>query len=122
MLNKKIAENNIFVGTMATKTWKTDPVGVYGFASGNNTVEPGTFVRVKAGSSIKPFRGYIQMPTASAAKLMINLGGTVTSIDNIYIDNAQKDTDAPVYNLTGQRVDSSYKGVVIKNGKKILQK
>ncbi len=30
--------------------------------------------------------------------------------------------DTPVYNLNGQRVDSTYKGIVIKNGKKYVQK
>jgi hypothetical protein len=29
-------------------------------------------------------------------------------------------TDYPVYNLRGQRVSSSYKGIVIKNGKKYI--
>lgn len=32
------------------------------------------------------------------------------------------DPDAPVYNLLGIRVDSSYKGIVIKNGKKYIQR
>ena len=27
-----------------------------------------------------------------------------------------------IYNLAGQRVDNSYKGLVIKNGKKVVQK
>jgi hypothetical protein len=34
-------------------------------------------------------------------------------------------TDAPVYNLSGQRLQvgkGNYKGIVIKNGKKILMK
>ena len=30
--------------------------------------------------------------------------------------------DAPAYNLAGQRVDASYKGVVIQNGRKLLRK
>ena len=30
--------------------------------------------------------------------------------------------NAPIYNLAGQRVDKSYKGVVIQNGKKFIQK
>ena len=32
------------------------------------------------------------------------------------------DVNAPVYNLSGQQVDKSFKGVVIKNGKKMIQK
>ncbi len=43
-----------------------------------------------------------------------------TGINGIVSDKAVK--DAPVYNLSGQRVDSSYKGVVIRNGKKFVNK
>ena len=35
---------------------------------------------------------------------------------------AAEDADAPVYNLAGQKVDKSFKGVVVKNGKKMIQK
>lgn len=35
---------------------------------------------------------------------------------------ADADKDAPSYNLAGQRVDENYKGVVIKNGKKVVKK
>lgn len=34
----------------------------------------------------------------------------------------ESDADAPIYNLNGVRVDSSYQGIVIKAGKKYLQK
>ena len=30
--------------------------------------------------------------------------------------------EEPVYNLNGQRVDDSYKGLIIKNGKKMVKK
>lgn len=43
----------------------------------------------------------------------------VTGIDSL---KANKSVNAPTYNLAGQRVDASYKGVVIKGGKKYLQK
>ena len=32
------------------------------------------------------------------------------------------DVNAPAYNLAGQKVDKSFKGVVIQNGKKMIQK
>ena len=41
-----------------------------------------------------------------------------TAINNITTDEALKQ-DAPIYNLAGQRVGESYKGIVIVNGKKI---
>ena len=43
-----------------------------------------------------------------------------TGITNITTDEAAK--NAPVYNLAGQNVTKAYKGVVIKNGKKMIQK
>ena len=37
--------------------------------------------------------------------------------------NGQKQTaNSPIYNLAGQRVDTNYKGLVIKNGKKTINK
>ena len=45
---------------------------------------------------------------------------TVDGINNI--DATRNDENAPLYNLAGQRVDNAYRGVVIKQGKKFLQK
>ena len=52
--------------------------------------------------------------------ILISLNGTTTGITNITTDEAAKNT--PVYNLAGQKVTKAYKGVVIKNGKKMIQK
>lgn len=52
--------------------------------------------------------------------ILISLNGQTTGITNITADEAAK--NAPVYNLAGQKVTKAYKGVVIKNGKKIIQK
>jgi hypothetical protein len=35
--------------------------------------------------------------------------------------SADADANAPAYNVAGQRVNSSYKGVVVKNGKKFIK-
>ena len=43
-----------------------------------------------------------------------------SGIEDIIVDEA--DENAPVYNVLGQQVDASYKGIVIKNGKKYIQK
>lgn len=52
--------------------------------------------------------------------ILISLNGKTTGITNITADEAAK--NAPVYNLAGQKVTKAYKGVVIKNGKKMIQK
>lgn len=48
-----------------------------------------------------------------------SLNGVVSGIDNITVD---KNVDAPAYNVAGQRVNDAYKGIVVKNGKKYLNK
>ena len=57
---------------------------------------------------------------ATGAKTCYRFDGQTTAIDGT---RANKPTaaDGAVYNLAGQRVDRSYKGVVIKNGKKYIQ-
>lgn len=48
-----------------------------------------------------------------------SLNGVVSGVDNITVD---KNVDAPAFNLAGQRVNDAYKGIVVKNGKKYLNK
>lgn len=45
--------------------------------------------------------------------------GSSTGISNITTSAAD---NAPVYNLAGQKVNAAYKGIVIKNGKKMIKK
>lgn len=59
-----------------------------------------------------------QAETAAGA-ILVKLNGLTTNIGAV---NAEADANAPVYNLAGQQVDGSYKGIVIKNGKKVIQK
>ena len=68
---------------------------------------------------IKGFRAYIAPVTVPAAKPMLTLNGVATSIDKV-ITNIDKDGN--LYNLAGQRVSKNAKGIVIKNGKKIINK
>ena len=58
---------------------------------------------------------------ANGAKFF-SLGGNgeTTGIDAIESEKAN--ANAPIFNLSGQRVDNSYKGIVIKNGKKFMKK
>lgn len=51
---------------------------------------------------------------------LYSLNGQTTNIKDITTDAA--DANAPAYNLAGQKVGKEYKGVVIKAGKKFIQK
>lgn len=57
---------------------------------------------------------------ATGAKTCYRFDGQTTSINGTRTDKPTT-ADGAVYNLAGQRVDRSYKGVVIKNGKKYIQ-
>lgn len=50
-----------------------------------------------------------------------NTALVATGISSVVSDGTL-DTDAPLYNIAGQRVSKSYKGVVIQNGKKFIRK
>jgi len=48
------------------------------------------------------------------------VSGTATGIQSA--KSATIDVNAPAYNLAGQKVDESFKGIITKNGKKMIQK
>ncbi|MBR1506156.1 MAG: leucine-rich repeat protein [Prevotella sp.] len=74
----------------------------------------------------------IYVPTASVAdykaaagwsvyadKIVANTITGINAIDNGPLTNSH---DAPTYNLSGQRVRNGYKGIVVRNGRKIIMK
>lgn len=62
----------------------------------------------------------IIIPYNTQMELAPTVTPVTSNINGITIDDA--DANAPVYNLAGQKVSESYKGVVIKAGKKFVQK
>ena len=75
------------------------------------------------GNKTKGFRAYFAIPnSASASALRVVIDGTATSIKNI--DSEVVESDAPVYNLQGQRVDGNNlaPGIYVKAGKKFVVK
>ena len=63
-------------------------------------------------------KAYLPVPVSQSQGINCFTFDTTTSIYNIQA----ADEDRAIYNLSGQRVSDSYKGVVIINGKKILRK
>lgn len=105
--------------TFATdlKTGATKADGTqYGFTSKSGTP---AFAQVVSGQDIPAKKGYIVLKGASAAKYSICFDDEATGIHTIEAASA---ANAAMYNLAGQRVDKAYKGIVIVNGKKYLNK
>lgn len=88
----------------------------YGFTSKSSTP---AFAQVQSGQDIPAKKGYIVLSGASAAKYSICFDDEATGIHTIEAASA---ANAAMYNLAGQRVDKAYKGIVIANGKKYLNK
>lgn len=109
-----------FVGTLQAKnSVKTEGMEVYGFSA-----QDGKFVHAGDNASIDAFRAYISVPstalsTAASRSIDLDFGGT-TGINEI--QNAQSSSAAATYDVAGKRVGKNYKGVVVSNGKKMIQK
>lgn len=88
----------------------------YGFTSKSGTP---AFAQVQSGQEIPAKKGYIVLNGASAAKYSICFDDEATGIQTIEAASA---ANGAMYNLAGQRVDKAYKGIVIVNGKKYLNK
>jgi hypothetical protein len=64
---------------------------------------------------------YNEVNQIASGGYIYSLNGVTTNINKITADKAI-DANAPMYNLAGQEVTKSYKGIVIKNGKKVVIK
>lgn len=113
-----IAFKGIF--NMVDITKDVDNVGASYYAAflgdGNKIYKAGT-------GKTKGFRAYFAIPnSASASALRVVIDGTATSIKNI--DSEVVESNAPVYNLQGQRVDGNNltPGIYVKAGKKFVVK
>lgn len=125
------AEDGCFFGVYKKKVFtqeEADEGSCYGWAGGE-------FRRAGAGASVAACRAYIRLPkettggSPAPARLSVELDGGATGIEaatekekGTAKSGANSGTEAPAYSLQGQRVSGSYKGVVIKNGKKMIVK
>ncbi len=75
---------------------------------------------MKAGStaSIKGFRAYFDVPTASEVKALSFDGEDATGISDL---KDLKDSKDLIFNVAGQRIQKMQKGINIINGKKVLK-
>lgn len=117
---------NLYAGNLLKNTSTdthvvTDAENIYALRDGQTA-----FARVKAGVRIRMGRAYLDLSSStSASQLIINFSNEPTGI--IGISQTSGDTNSaigetPVYNIYGQRVSRSYKGIIIRNGIKTVQR
>lgn len=98
----------------------TDKTAVYGLATVNG--QDG-FYKASKGKTIPAKCAYLEVANSASSAKCFSLGdhsGSTTGITSV--KNEAAGNNAPMYNLAGQLVDKGYKGIVIKNGKKIVLK
>ena len=97
-----------YVLSWRNKNKNPEEVGFY-YLSGSK----GAYAKVKA------HQAYMRVTSTQANEAGYVIGET-TGITSIAADGT--DSTAPMYNLAGQRVNDSFRGVVIQNGKKTIKK
>ena len=98
----------------------SDKTAVYGLATVDG--QDG-FYKASAGKTIPAKCAYLEVANSANSAKFYSLGdhsGSTTGITSV--KNEAAGNNAPMYNLAGQLVDKGYKGIVIKNGKKIVLK
>ena len=97
----------------------TDKANVYGLATVNG--QDG-FYKASGAQKIPAKCGYLEVAkTAGAAFFSLgDITGNTTGIADVKAETVK--ADAQMYNLAGQKVGKGYKGIVIKNGKKMILK
>jgi len=108
-------ENGLY-GVYTKKVFTQDEADrniYYGWSAGN-------FVSIGAGATLNPGRAYLKVtaPQGGNAKDILKaiFDDETTGISEV---NTTADDNAPAYDLMGRRVGAGYKGIVIKNGRKI---
>ena len=127
-------EDYTFTGAFYTQT--TEQNDNNGFLkTGDYIIQNNQFIQVDTSAGayrMKGYRGWFRNNVSSAKALAsmslitVENGETSEILRIEDLDNdSQSSTLSPrpttLYNLAGQQVNSSYKGIVIKNGKKVLQ-
>lgn len=97
----------------------TDSKNVYGLATVGG--QDG-FYKASSAQKIPAKCGYLEVAkTAGAAFFSLgDITGNTTGIADVKAETVK--ADAQMYNLAGQKVGKGYKGIVIKNGKKMILK
>ena len=105
-----------FVPTFGLTELPSPKENILFLATGNTLKHPSA-----EGQKLKGFRAYFQLPGGAnqARSIRLDLGENVTEIREVSGFKVQ-DSGA-TYNLSGQKVSDDYKGIVIKNGRKIAK-
>ena len=121
-----ISSTNLLKATVSETEVAASTTNKYHYFLAGNAPENVGFYNLASAATSGAGKAYLETTTALSnagtnSRAAWIFEDTTTGIANIDV-NTKFDVNAPMYNLAGQRVSKSYKGVVIVNGKKMLNK
>ena len=114
---KETVENEVNIGSnYKLKTTYRELSGAE--LKGKYALSEGKFKKAGDSATLKPFRVYLEPVTTGAADVLdLVMDGTT----DITLTPSSVNGAETIYNLNGQAVGEDYKGIVIKNGKKVFK-
>ncbi len=100
----------------ATQDVTTDGTTIYAMSKNNDLAG---FALLDSDATLAAGRAYLALADEGESFREIVSDDVITAVTDLTVTPA---TDAPAYNVMGQRVDSSYRGIVIVNGKKQIRR
>lgn len=101
---------------LATTFNETSAANVYGIAKVNDVV---AFYKMRANTTIKQNKGYIESATSSAPRMELTFGeGPTTGIESVFEDNSRRESidTSVLYDLNGRRVLYPSRGIYVTAG------
>ena len=115
--------NSAFTLSLFKDNGKTDPLcRVVVPKTGDNTWDTYQVVSGKLMRSLKVGQHVLHLKITDGSPNIDKIVLTCTSEDGIQEVSASSASSEMLHNLSGQKVSANYKGIVIKNGRKILVK
>ena len=123
-----VAPTNLLVATVTEKTVDASKEGNYHYflASGANGIG---FYNLASSATSGANKAYLSTTTElTSGSTPSKVAWTFNEDESSEVDAVNHlkipfvENNAPMYNLAGQRVNNDYKGVVVKNGKKFINK
>ena len=119
--------NNMYV--VSDPNQKFDFVGTYSewkqidnspIVAGDYIAGAQSFKKAIGGNGLKAYRAYLRKTGETDAKASFNFGGTI--VNGIEAVELLNNLSGNIYNLNGQKLQKTQKGINIVNGKKLLVK
>lgn len=117
-LNQELYKDNDLIGTDSSTYTVQNDNSIYALAKGVREIDA-----VMKGIVIGSYKAYFNFSNNAGAKLDVVFNDdTATGINSVNKELSGKNNSNAIYNLNGQRVNDTFKGIIIRKGKKYINR